>query len=256
MQYRTYAINATTYRRRAAAACGAVALLTAVAACLYADAAAPASPTVEVAGAAGEYDFGFMEPSSRRKVVFVIKNTLDRPLTIKDIKRECDCTSVSLKTPATVAPGQSLAIEVDFTAPKDRTNYVTRVILFTDDAARTLLPLTLRATIGLPLTFTPRRVNLGVLTPGQKVQKSVLLTNHSKTAIALKDCTVKGPLCKASAAADKLPPGGQTEVSFTLEAAQAARNYEIKICIETDHADQPQACLSVEYTVAGAGSAR
>ncbi|MCE5277841.1 MAG: DUF1573 domain-containing protein [Planctomycetaceae bacterium] len=234
---------------------GAIALLMAVAACLYAD-AAPASPAVQVAGAAGEFDFGYMEPSSKRKAVFVVKNTLDRPLTIKDVKRECDCTSVSLKTPATVAPGQSLAIEVDFTAPKDRTNYVTRVILFTDDAARTLLPLTLRATVGLPLTFTPRRVSLGNLQAGQKAKGAVELTNFSTAAVTLKAAFAKGPKTSVAAPLGELAAGKSAKVEYAFEAAAAAGNYEIKICIETDNVDQPQACLSVEYTVAGAGSAR
>ncbi|MCE5327805.1 MAG: DUF1573 domain-containing protein [Planctomycetaceae bacterium] len=235
---------------RVAAICGGVAILTALAVGFCADGAA-AVPAVEVAGPSGEYDFGYMEPSSKRKVVFIIKNTLDRPLTIKDIKRECDCTAISLKTPATVAPGQTLAVDVNFTAPKDRTNYVTRVMLFTDDPARIILPLTLRATVGLPLTFVPRRVNLGTLKGGQKVQQTVALANGAKSAVAIKDCTVKGPLCKAATAAAKVPPGGKTELTFTLEVASAPRNYEIRICVETDSADQPQACLSVEYTVGG-----
>ncbi len=240
---------------RVAAMCGGVAILTALAVGVCADGAA-AVPAVEVAGPSGEYDFGYMQPQGKQAVVFIVKNTLGRAMTIKDIKRECDCTAVSLKTPATVAPGQTLAVDVDFTAPKDRTNYVTRVMLFTDDPARPILPLTLRATVGLPLTFVPRRVNLGTLTSGQKVEGAVDLTNASAAAVTLKAAFAKGPKCSVTAPMGGLAAGKAAKIEYVFEAAASPGNYEIKICIETDSADQPQACLSVEYTVAGARSSR
>ncbi len=137
----------------------------------------PALPAVEVTDNAAEYDLGYIAPGSIHTAVFKLINTSDKPINIKKVRSECSCMKV-LDQPEAIAPGGSVEIKVEVAAPAKSLKYSKRIVIQTDSPERSVIALTVKADVGLPLKITPEILIIDS-TNGLTENASVTLHNRS-----------------------------------------------------------------------------
>lgn len=110
---------------------------------------APAEPpriSLAANAAEAECDLGRVPAEGERHVVFLVENSLDRPVAIQRIRSDCGCLT-AVKPPAELAPGVVTPVTLKFVAPNEAIPYLTKIILVTDDPQRRYISLSVRSQI-------------------------------------------------------------------------------------------------------------
>ncbi len=196
----------------------------------------------------GVHDFGYVEPKSKRQVLFTLANAAAEPMRVKKVKSGCEC--IYLMAGAKEIPsddeGQFL---VEFHAPKLVTQYGTEVVLFTSDPSRPMVLLSVRARIGLPLGFGPRMLDMGRIAIGEQRRKLVALVNGGSTPARLLGSRATGSECGVHMPDDILPADGEMMIAVTIRPSGRPGRRTETVTIETDSPDQPRVALPVRYEV-------
>ncbi|MHC4718562.1 MAG: COG1470 family protein [Planctomycetota bacterium] len=196
--------------------------------------------------AEGEYDLGFVEPRGRRRVAFVLENGRAAPMQIRKVKSGCECIYL-VAGPTVIPPRASGEFLVEFHAPRIVTEYRTEIVLFTSDSSRPLIPLSVRARIGLPLGFRPRMLKLGRIATGQERRKLVALVNDGDRAVRLIGARVTGSECEVAVPVGLVAAGGEVMVAVTITPAGTPGARTETVTVLTDSEDQPRVTLPVRY---------
>jgi hypothetical protein len=130
----------------------------------------------------GGYDFGFVEPKSAHKVLLTVQNPSKKPLTIARIRSECKCMS-AVAAESAIAAGESAPVRVVLVAPEKPVLYNQRVLLQTDDPKNPVIPIRIKAAVGLPICTEPATVDFGMLAAGEEKQKIVTIANRASKKI-------------------------------------------------------------------------
>lgn len=88
-------------------------------------------PKVQVVGEES-FDFGQVEPHSKGKHIFQIKNVGEGPLVIKPGQTTCKCTFLGLDV-TTIAPGETGDIPVEWTPEAENPKFAQSAQVFTND---------------------------------------------------------------------------------------------------------------------------
>jgi hypothetical protein len=149
-------------------------LLLAAAAC-----AAPELTVVE-----GNYNFGTVSQGKKVQHNFVIKNSGDATLQIKELNASCGCTAAKPSS-SLIPPGKSAEIQVIF----DSTNFsgkVQKSVTVVTNAGKTPnFTLNMDGNIVEELQVTPRQLSLGPVKPGVTKQISITVTNRGANSVKL-----------------------------------------------------------------------
>jgi len=137
----------------------------------------------------GSFNFGTVAQGKKVQHNFVIRNSGDRPLELRQFSASCGCTAAKPST-SLVPPGRSAEIQVTF----DSTNFagsVEKTVTMTSNAGRQpSYVFKLLGNVVEALQLTPRQLNLGPLTAGVPRQASIAILNASENAIKLLAVTV------------------------------------------------------------------
>jgi hypothetical protein len=201
----------------------------------------------------GGYDFGFVEPKSAHKVLLTVQNPSKKPLTIARIRSECKCMS-AVAAESAIAAGESAPVRVVLVAPEKPVLYNQRILLQTDDLQTPVIPVRIKAAVGLPICTEPATVDFGTLAAGEERQKIVTIANRAKTPIRLIYSTSSGQGCFAKVPREPVPALGSLAVPVVVRAQGAGRQ-NVSIQIQTDLALQPSVNVPVQFTVGQAAPA-
>lgn len=202
-----------------------------------------------------EMDLGFIEPGSRHEVSFVVDNPATRPLGVRRVRSECACMTTPTP-PKAIPAGGGGEVKVVFLAPKESIDYAGKVVLETDSKDRPVIPLVVKARVGLPLEVSPAVVRLGKLSPGQTCTGAVVLWNRGRETVRPLYATAADTTCVAQVPRASIPPGGKLEIPILVKVSPGASGpQEAKMRIHTDCPAQETVDVSAEYDV-GAAAAR
>jgi hypothetical protein len=148
------------------------------------------------------HNFGKMGPGKSKKCNFVFKNVGEGELIIKKIQSTCGCTVPQLKKKK-YAPGESGTIKVTFRAPTHEGSTTKHLYVLSNDPKKPKYQFSVKATVEVKVTFTPRRLNLDLREENAAAPKIILkskdgqpfaiksITSSQKTITAEFDPTVK-----------------------------------------------------------------
>ena len=120
-------------------------------------------------------DFGRVADHETRNARVLIRNTGDRPLTVRDLVPTCGCTTTRFETPATIPAGGESAVVLDFD-PRGSGRQEKYVRVVSDDPQRPNRTIKIRAEVIATLTAEPRFLALGRAEAGAPVMGSVEIT--------------------------------------------------------------------------------
>ncbi|HET6430336.1 MAG TPA: DUF1573 domain-containing protein [Phycisphaerae bacterium] len=206
------------------------------------------TPRVIVGGgdAEGEYDLDYVEKDGLRRVAFILANDKSEPLEIRKVKSGCECIRL-VTGPEVILPRGAGMFLVEFHAPRIATEYATEIVLFTSDSSRPMIPLSIRARIGLPLGFRPRLLEAGRIAIGDRRRKLVALVNGGPVPVRVMGSSVTGNDCEVIVPAQVVPAGGRVMVELTIRPAGPIGPRSETVVIETDSAEQARVALPVRF---------
>ena len=199
------------------------------------------------------YDFGFVKPRAVRKVLLAVPNASEAAVRVTQVRSECACMA-AVTSEAPTPPGETLRVRVVLRAPKKRQQYDKRILLQTDDPARPLVPIRIRAAVGEALQPEPRRVDFGRVAAGRRREQPVVLVNHLDRPVRLVYSTSSGSGCFAKVPRDPVPAGGRLSVPLVVTGRGEGRQ-EVTVRIQTDLDFQPSVPVRVAFDVTRVGGA-
>ena len=199
------------------------------------------------------YDFGFVRPKTSHKVLLEVTNPSTKPLGILKIRSECACMSaVTSEEPA--PPGGSVPVRVVLVAPKKSQHYNKRILLQTDDPKHPLIPIRIKAAVGLPLHTEPTVLDLGEVATGRQHEKPVTIVNRYSKPVRLIYSTSSGSGCFARVPREPVPALGSLTVPIVVTARGKGQG-RVTVRIQTDLDFQPAVSVPVRFTVGSAETA-
>jgi uncharacterized protein (DUF58 family) len=180
--------------------------------------AAVAYAAPELSVEQGTYNFGSVIQGKKVQHTFVIRNSGDAPLQIKQLSAACGCTAARPSS-SLILPGRSAEVQVSFDS-SDFSGKVEKTVVMASNSVRyPNYTFTLQGTVVDPLQASPRQLSLGPLTPGVAKQATVTITNRSGSTVKLLSVNVTSNSLqiKTSIKKGELKPGetGTVEVSVT-----------------------------------------
>lgn len=203
---------------------------------------------VQVNSDSAELDLAAVPALSEHEIVFVLTNTLDRPLRIRRGISSCKCF-LPKKLPDIVPAGEKLDISLTYSAPAERGEHSNRFVLLTDDPKRKIVTLTVKSEVDLPLAMTETSIDLGQVAPGETLNREVYIINRGQKPISLLKATSPSKHLSISIPKNAVPPGEKRSLPITCQPENALGKHEATIHLETDYPNQPQVEFNVQYEI-------
>lgn len=168
---------------------------------LTASSSVPATTTVGLPAltVTGSLNFGTVPRGSSASRNVIIQNTGTADLSVTDVTFTGDSAySSSPPSPAagTLAPGDSLTIQVSFAPPNSATTAGPRtgtLDISTDAPSGGSASVPATGTVGLPkVALSPGSINFGVACPGSSVDRDLTVTNTGTAPLTISDISIGG----------------------------------------------------------------
>lgn len=187
----------------------------------------------------GSVEFGDVDAGQKVKQSVQVKYAGRSSWRVTKIQKP-SFVEVSVEAPK-VSPGNvvyDMVVSLRDDAPEDY--FKDQIILETNDAQMTRIPVTISGRVRPSLTVSPASITMGVLRPGEKVTKQIVVRANEPFRILKVECGESAFSFKAPETANKLHL-----VPVTFTAGERTGELECKIHIETDlHAGVAASCLA------------
>jgi copper(I)-binding protein len=211
--------------------------------------AAFAAPELTVVDA--NFNFGTIPQGKKVQHNFVIRNSGDAPLQIKDVTVSCGCTAAKPSS-TLLAPGKSAEIQVVF----DSSNFygkVQKTVSVVSNAGKAPnYTLYLDGTIVEVLQVTPRQLNLGSVKPGVTKQSSLTFINQGSSNVKLISVTTTSATLQIKATIKKgeLKPGETGTIELSVTPRPDAKVMSGYLHIVTDYPQKKEITIPVYASLA------
>jgi hypothetical protein len=213
--------------------------------------AAAAFGAPELTATESTYNFGTIPQGKQVPHNFVIRNSGDAPLQIKEVNVSCGCTAAK-PSASLIEPGKSAEIQVVF----DSTNFTGKVqksvTLVTNAGKARNFTFNLEGTIIEMLQFAPRQLNLGPVKPGAAKQASVTVTNRGGSSVKLLSATGTSNTLQIKAVIKKseIKSGETGSIELTITPRPDAKIMSGYLHILTDSPQKKEIIIPVYASVA------
>jgi copper(I)-binding protein len=213
--------------------------------------AAAAFAAAELTVPEANYSFGTIAQGKKVQHNFVIRNSGDAPLQIKEVNVSCGCTAAKPSS-SLIAPGKSAEIQVIFDSSSFTGRVQKSVSLVTNAGRAPNYTLNLDGTIVEVLQISPRQLSLGPVKPGVAKQSSVTVTNRDATSVRLLSVnTTSNTLqIKATIRKGELKPGETGTIDLAITPRADAKVMSGYLHIMTDCAQKKEITIPVYASVA------
>lgn len=197
------------------------------------------------------YNFGTIPQGKKVQHSFVIRNSGDAQLQIKDLSISCGCTAAKPSS-SLIAPGKSAEIHVTF----DSTNFAGKVqksvVVVTNAGKTPNVTLHMVGNIVEELQISPRQLSLGKLSPGVAKQSTVTVTNRGGSSVKLLSVkTTSSTLqIKAIIRKNEIKPGETGSIEVTVTPRPNAKLFSGYLHIMTDSAQKKEITVPIYASVA------
>ena len=216
---------------------------------LFLAAAAFAAPELTVAE--GNYNFGTIPQGKKVEHNFVIRNSGDAPLQIKEVKVSCGCTAAKPSS-SLIAPGKSAEIQVVFDSSAFSGKVQKSVFLVTNAAKAPNFTLNLDGSIVEVLQVAPRQLSLGPVRPGVAKQTTVTVTNRAAGSVRLLSVSTTSNTLQIKSVIKKseLKSGETGSIDLTITPRADAKVLSGYLHIMTDSAQKKEIIIPVYASLA------
>jgi uncharacterized cupredoxin-like copper-binding protein len=198
----------------------------------------------------GTYNFGTITQGNKVQHNFVIKNSGDSVLQIKEVTVSCGCTAAKPST-STILPGKKAEIQVTFDSA-GFSGKVEKTVTVTSNAAKSpSYTFNIVGSILEQLQVSPRQVSLGPLTSGSAKQAVVTVTNRSGSMVKILSANFSSSSMDAKATIKKseLKPGESGSVQLSVTAHPDAKVLSGYLHIVTNHPQKKEITVPVYASV-------
>lgn len=199
------------------------------------------------------FSFGDVSPRAAGNLEhsFRLKNTGSMPLRILQHEPSCGCTTILL-TKSEIQPGQScdLFTKVNWTGRVGP--QIAHVRVVTDSHASAEIMLTLRATIAVPITISPARINFGDLNINETAERTVEIAAGRSTKpfkiLGVKCSDPRISVIRTNAKRVEPIAGGPGKFNVKFSSSRSGRE-EIRVIFSTDLEEFPELTMNVAANV-------
>ena len=178
----------------------------------------------ELAVEQGTFNFGTISQGKTVQHNFVIKNSGDTPLEIRQLSPSCGCTAAKPSS-SLIAPGRSAEIQIIF----DSTNFSGQVekdvTMLTNAGKSPSYTFRLEGKIMEAVQVMPRQLNLGPIGAGVAKQATLTVTNRGGNSVKLVSVNVTSTSLQIKSTIKKteLKPGESGSIELVVTARPEAK---------------------------------
>ena len=165
----------------------------------------------------------------------MFSNTGDAPLTVEKLSSSCGCTA-ALASAKVLAPGETGEIQTSFDSTRFRGEINKTVYLYTNDPARPMVQLQLKAVVQEEITLEPQMVNFGTVAPKRTVTAKVVLLNQGERNLRLGKPETTAPELTAGLNAEVIPPHGKATLTLSLTPKPGQTRFSGYVLLKADGA--------------------
>jgi uncharacterized cupredoxin-like copper-binding protein len=212
-------------------------------------AAALAAPELSVTEA--NYNFGTIAQGKKVPHNFVIRNSGDAPLQIKEVTVSCGCTAAK-PSASLIAPGKTAEIQVVFDSSSFTGKVQKSISVLTNAGKAPNFTLNMEGTIVEVLQVAPRQLSLGPVKPGAAKQMTVTVTNRDSVSVKLLSvsATTNTLPTKAVIKKGELKPGETGTIELTITPRADAKVMSGYLHIMTDCAQKKEIIIPMYASLA------
>jgi predicted double-glycine peptidase len=206
-------------------------------------------PTIAVSGAT--FDFGTVSSGAVVRHSFRIDNHGKRPLVIFDVKKSCNCTSLTLSD-RVIQPDGLATLEVEFDAGLRRGNQRVDVYLHTNDSANPYFTLSLDGKVIVGPTLVPGRIVYNRVSGMEDIIKNLYILDDRGLGTA--DIKIDNPFPFIVPDLKYYKVGGWNRiwVQLKLVASQLPdKDFQGEIRFRLNDAEQTELAAKIEGTIDG-----
>lgn len=197
------------------------------------------------------FHFGTIAEGDKVHHVFTFTNQGDQPLIINRVRSTCGCTG-TLLSQKEIPPGESGEIKTVFNSSGMRGPIVKWIHVYSNDPINPKVRLQINGVVQPEIDFTPRRLRLTGMEPGEKHEALVTLTNNSEQPIFLSHLTTTPAVLSARLSETRLEPGGTANIKISFEIPTGKTHQNGYISLKTSSPRTPK----IRIPVFGVGHAQ
>jgi len=213
--------------------------------------AAAACAAPELAVVESNYNFGTVSQGKKVQHNFVIRNSGDAILQIKELNASCGCTAAKPSS-SLIPPGKSAEIQVIFDTANFSGKVQKSVSVVTNAGRSPNFTLNLDGNIVEELQVAPRQLSLGPVKPGVAKQASVTVTNRGANSVKLLSVSANSTSLQIKAVIKKaeLKPGETGTIDLAITPRSDAKVLSGYLHIITDSPHKKEITVPVYASAA------
>lgn len=194
-----------------------------------------------------EYDFETVVQGEAVEHTFIFTNIGDELLVVDKVRSSCGCTA-ALITSKNLPPGESGELKIRFDSARFRGDVAKVVYLYTNDPFAPVTKLLVKGHVQELFALAPRQLQFGRVMPGQKVEASVVLTNHTGTDLVLGPPAVTTPELRTEMD-PQLPAGESRQIKVVLQPKPGQTRFSGYVILKSEGEKPHEIRLPVYATI-------
>jgi hypothetical protein len=199
------------------------------------------------------YDFGVLRPNQKATHRFSIPNTSAFTWNLAGMQHTCNCTA-SRPLSQSVCPGETMDIDVEYTAPGFTKNDARQVgVEFAEDNVPYYW-LKIRATVHEPIAASPAALFVETHVVGPVSRENLTISNYMEHNVRQPEILCSAPwltadLQPAAVIQEQFPARQAWQARVSIDTAKLERGvHQAQIEIRTDDPEVPRKVIPVELT--------
>lgn len=188
--------------------------------------------------------FGTIGEGEKVEHVFTFTNQGDETLIIERVRTTCGCTG-TLLSQKEIPPGQTGEIKTTFNSNGMRGPVVKWVYVYSNDPVTPKTGLQISGVVQPEIEIQPTRLRLTGMTPGEKRQAQITLTNNGKRTIFLSGLMTAPEALSANLSQTRLDPGASVHLKLSLELPPGKNHQNGYITLSTSSPRTPKLRIPV-----------
>jgi hypothetical protein len=181
-------------------------------------------------------DLGYVDKGSSHELQFFVSNPTDGAIAIDRIEPECHCTTI-IDPPKSLAPKALTRVSATFVAPQESIVYQKSIVLLTTDRKIPSKILTIRARVGLPLSWQPAIVEVEQAKVGEVNSIEISVVNGASQPVKLLFASADNPDCLLRIPNNCVAQTGMRPLELKIKPTRAGEQ-SATLTIHTDSTDQ------------------
>ncbi len=204
------------------------------------------------------FDFGEIKEGDVVNHDFVVYNTGDDLLVIKDVRASCGCTA-ALPDKKELKPGESTKIHVEFNSIRRKGQQRKHVYVTTNDPENKEVRLTFTTNIIIDKTEKPKEQpkmklsrsqhDFGTVSEGKVVELNVDFKNIGKDELIVNDVKSSCGCTAALLSSKKLAPGQTGQIKIELDTSDRVGKFTRTVTLYTNEPELGQQTITLFVNV-------